>query len=109
MTGFEQIKMTQTWGETLIFEGRLLAENNAPKKVEPDFQRTQLWETRGGNWIAVYQDRKGQNSITVARVIAPNEDEYARRLAVMDALEWRILARTMTYQQLGWRFEREVA
>lgn len=108
MDEFEPMKITQTRGETLSFSGKCLADFSTEKPGKTEFQEFFLYETAKGTWIAVMDVHVRGNNFTTAAVIDAGGDEYARRLAVMDAFEWRSGARRMMRDVAGWTFVREV-
>lgn len=108
MSEFERVKITQTKGETLIFQGRIVAEATSEKPGKSRFEDMYLYETAKGTWIAVIDQIDGEMKSTFAGVIEAGGDDYARRMAVMEAFNWRSLARRMMRDTAGWVFERVV-
>ena len=100
---YEPVKISQTRGPRLEFEGKLLCEDDSgPVSLE-------IWQTRGGAYVAVTEaPMRGDQMDTRATVVEPGE-EQAMRLAVMDAFDWENRARSMVRKQLKWQLVQEVA
>lgn len=108
---FEPQRIVQRRGPTLLFDGALLAEYSTKRHDDQDrWQIGEIWETRGGAYVAVLagcSEAAGEDDHVTATIIEPGDDEQARRIAVLDALNWTIPARSMA-RDIGWRLEREV-
>jgi hypothetical protein len=99
--GYERVKLVRSEGPTLRFHGRLLAEEMAPRLTAV------LWETPGGAWVAARITRSERDNAAdwiEAEVIAPDEDQERRRLAVMDVLRWSLPARALA-KRMKWQFD----
>ena len=101
-------------GPNYKFSGWLLCEHTTdPHKKRDRWQETKLYETVGGAYVAVLTQRtlvEGEHDKSKSTVIEPwmtslipsDGDEFKRRLAVMDALDWTPCARAMV-RKIGWR------
>lgn len=96
--------------EALRFKGRIIAE------IEWDIPRDDwmsftIWETEGGSYIAVTEGSipGTDRSEMTAEIFPPQDDEFERRMAVMQFFRWHNRARSMVKDQTDWRLTREVA
>ena len=74
MSEYESIKITQSRGETLIFEGKCLADFTTEKPGKPDFQEFYLYETAKGTWVAVMDVHVRGSNFTTATVVEAGGD-----------------------------------
>lgn len=117
----EFVDIRQTRGPHLEFMGKLLAEASTERAGKARWQHVELWETQGGNLVAVIEGRsdvEGEQDIVKASVIDGGMTEAhadaskgpgpIMRRAVIEALDWSPVAREMLRDQLGWTFTEEV-
>ncbi len=105
----EQHKIPQTRGPLLQFAGRKIAETtfDTPGPT-PSRMTCQIWETKGGAYIAVTDYVTDDFGDVRAIVVDAGPDEQARRFAVMKAFQWEQSAMKMARKQLGWDFVLEI-
>jgi hypothetical protein len=105
----EQHEIAQTRGPLLQFTGRKIAETTFNMRG-PTLSRTtcQIWETKGGAYIAVTDHVSDDFEDVRAAVVEAGPDEQARRFAVMKAFQWEPTAMDMARKQLGWNFVLEI-
>lgn len=118
-------------GPNYRFTGWLLCEHTTdPHETRDRWQETKLYETVGGAYVAVLMQRslaeQGHDRSKATVIPAPipisimsdmmpdtrkpdqtiqaeqEAQEFARRLAVMDALDWTPCARAMV-RKIGWK------
>ncbi len=110
----ERVTITQNYGPTVRFTGRLLAETAYETHGGRESLRwvLEVWETAGGSLIAVTRqnlaDGDGFEDVRVA-VVEPQEDVQAMHFAVMDHFQWHNRARSMARKQLKWKITKDVA
>lgn len=106
----EHVEIVQQRGPTVSFTGRLLADTSFETRRGLNML-LELFETEGGALIAVSSTTlAGGGGREDARVtiVEPQEDIQAMRLAVMDAFEYEVRARSMV-KKLGWSLRVDVA
>lgn len=107
-------------GETVEFEGQLLCEDRYEYwvRVQRDEEECfvahqQIWQTRGGNLVAVItkgpENGSGHQDTKIKVVeVAGDEPSIDERCAVMELFDWRDRARVMVRRQLKWKLVRKV-
>lgn len=109
---FEKKRLQPAHGPDLHFEGRLVGAYSTQNRAETKRRWTelQLWETRGGAWIAESVGRtvdEREFDIVEAAVIEAGGEEEVRRRAVMEAWGWTSAAKAFAREQ-GWDVVRKV-
>lgn len=125
--GFGPVKIKQSRGPTIEFEGRLLASTEW--ETRDGQMRLELYQSRGGALIPVTRTdfEDGRRALVSATVVEPHkpgdpipngdgswrygseaEAYAARRFAVLDHFDWTDRARSMVREQLGWKLTRVV-
>jgi len=108
---WERVEFAQDKGPTIEATARLLAETTfETQRGQPLEIVLEIWETQGGALIAVSASTlpggTGREDLR-ATVVPPIADVQAMRIAVMDALNWHVRARSMV-RKLGWSLRVEV-
>lgn len=105
--GYKRVTFTQDKGAKIETTARLLADATFPIEAysgQPLELTIEIWETVAGALLAVSASTlpggagRQDTRVTVA---PPSADVLAMRLAVMDAFEWNVYARSMA-RKLGW-------
>jgi len=107
---FERIKIKQTRGPQIRFEGALLASQEWQARGRK--LTIEVWETRAGALIgASYGEptsERGGIADVRAHVVEPSDDPLAMQFEIMDFFDWDNRARSMAQRELGWKLVREV-
>lgn len=99
----ERVKIKQSRGPQLEFEGRLLCSTEWDARDSR--MRLELWQTKGGSLIPVTigsPGYEGAREIVTAAVVEAG-DEAEMRFAAMSQWDWTDRARSMVRKRLGWK------
>lgn len=129
MSDFQRVKLQQTHGPDVHFEGRLVHEFSTQRKDggKDRWTELRLWETPAGNWVAEsvgMSTRGGERELREAAVIeggaaeervrlrAPIDHERhgreTARTQVMVAFGYTTAAKAFA-RKMGWDMVRQVA
>lgn len=102
------MRIARARGPILRFHGRLIGELELGGRSSGNrWIELRLWETPVGTWVVERvqaSDEAGERDFASAWTIPTDLSDDARRVAVMDALDWSLPSRSLA-KQLGWKFE----
>lgn len=90
--GWSRETINQAFGPNIEFTGKLVIEHRYTRKVDDKEFIAELWETKGGNWVAIWGM---EHELKAARF------HHGDVIGVMDFWGWGSVARQMA-KKLKW-------